>query len=140
MAGGADPIALVERHLDLSWNQGDVDALDEVWAQDAVVRLSPGLVLDGLDALKDHLRRSVAGYGERKLTVEDVVATDDTVAVRWTFEGLHAGEVLGVPATGRVLRVTGMDFYRVAGGKLSEEWIEVDALGLMGQLGLLPSS
>jgi steroid delta-isomerase-like uncharacterized protein len=133
----ADPKNLVERHLELAWDLGDIDALDEVWAPDAVVRMAPGITLEGLDALKDHLRRSVAGYSERRITVDDIVASGATVAVRWTFEGVHSGDVLGVAPTGKQLRITGMDFYRVADGKLAEEWIELDGLGLMAQLGLL---
>jgi hypothetical protein len=56
---------LVRRHIDLSWNKADFDALDQLWASDAVVHLWDGRTLDGLDALKKHLRASVSPWTDR---------------------------------------------------------------------------
>lgn len=134
---GEDNKRLVERHLDLSWNMGDFDALDEVWESNAVVHLAAGLTIEGLAALKEHLRVQVGAYSDRRLTIDNIVGEKDTVAARWSFHGVHTGEALGVSPTNRRVTITGMDFYRAADGKLVEEWIEANILGLMYQLGAL---
>ena len=128
---------LVERHLDLAWNVGDFTALDEVWAPDAVVHVVAGITLEGLPALQEHLAAQVSAYSKRNLTIADLVGEGNTVAARWSFQGLHTGEALGVAPTNRPVTITGMDFYRADDGKLVEEWIEANILGLMYQLGAL---
>ncbi|MGN6160279.1 MAG: ester cyclase [Marmoricola sp.] len=71
-------------------------------------------------------------------TVEDVIAADDKVVVRWTNAGTHVGEFAGIPATGGTFSIAGIDIYRVEGDLLAEHWHVVDQLSMLGQLGLLP--
>ena len=73
-------------------------------------------------------------------TIEDVVAEDDRVVVRWTNDGTHVGEFAGVPPTGRAFSIGGIDIYRVEDGLLREHWHQVDQLSMLGQLGLLPTA
>ena len=73
----------------------------------------------GLDALKEHLRGAVLPWSDRVCRVEELVGEGDMVANRWSFRA--AGP------SGDRMRMSGMDFYRVASGKLAEEWI---ALGV----------
>ena len=61
------------------------------------------------------------------------------MAVRQTWRGTHTGNFLGIPPTGKQVVFTSTEFYRVAGGKLAEEWVELDMLGLLQQLGAIPS-
>jgi hypothetical protein len=110
---------LVRRHIDLSWNDADFDALDEVWAVSCVVHLANGRDVTGLESLKEHLRGVVLPWTDRVCRIEDLVGEDDRVANRWSFEA--------VGPSGNRLSMTGMDFYRVADGELVEEWI---ALGI----------
>jgi steroid delta-isomerase-like uncharacterized protein len=74
-----------------------------------------------------------------RFTVEDVVAEGDRVVVRWRNDGTHVGEFAGAPATGRSFSIAGIDVYRVRDGLLAEHWHVVDQLGMLGQLGLLPT-
>ena len=60
------------------------------------------------------------------------------MAVRQTWRGTHTGDFLGIRATGRQVTFTSTEFYRVAGDKRAEEWIELDMLGLLQQLGAVP--
>jgi predicted ester cyclase len=69
---------------------------------------------------------------------EDLIAEGDKVAYRCTFRATHRGELMGVPATGKVVRYTGISIARLAGGKFVEEWTQEDHLGLMQQLGAIP--
>jgi ketosteroid isomerase-like protein len=111
--------ALVQRHIDLAWNEADFVALSEVWASDCVVHLANGRDVVGLDALTDHLRDAVLVWNDRDCRVEELVGEGDLVANRWSFRA--------VGPTGDPLSMTGMDFYRIADGRLAEEWI---ALGI----------
>jgi predicted ester cyclase len=72
--------------------------------------------------------------------IEDLVAEGDTVAVRVTMTVTHLGPFLGVAPTGRRVRYDGMDFFRFREGKTVEHWTATDDLGLMQQLGVVPSS
>ncbi len=59
---------------------------------------------------------------------------------RWTASGTHRSAFLGVPATGKQFAVTGITILRFAQGKIGEEWVNWDALGLMHELGTVPAS
>ena len=71
-------------------------------------------------------------------TVEDVVAENDRVVVRWTQAGTHVGEFLGIAPTGRTFTIPGIDIYRVSEGRLAEHWHVIDQLAMLQQLGLMP--
>jgi predicted ester cyclase len=71
------------------------------------------------------------------VTVHDQVAVEDKAATRWSATGNHAGDFAGVPATGRLVTVTGIHIHRVRYGRLIEHWEELDLLGVLRQLGVL---
>jgi predicted ester cyclase len=71
-------------------------------------------------------------------TIEDLIAEDDLVVVRWTNAGTHVGAFAGIPPTGRTFTIAGIDIYRVADEQLCEHWHVIDQLGMLAQLGLLP--
>ena len=72
-------------------------------------------------------------------SIDDIIAEDDRVVVRWTNSATHSGTFLGIPATGRSCRFAGIDIYRLEDGRLAERWHVVDQLSMLQQLGLLPS-
>jgi predicted ester cyclase len=73
-------------------------------------------------------------------TIEEQIAEGDKVATRWKGRGTHQGETeeLG-PPTGNRMEVTGISIERFSEGKVVEAWDSFDALGMMQQLGLIPS-
>ncbi len=75
-----------------------------------------------------------------RFTIEDVVAENDRVVVRWTNAGTHVGEFAGIPATGKTFTMSGIDIYSVVDGLLCEHWHVVDQLSMLAQLGLLPQA
>lgn len=72
------------------------------------------------------------------MTVDDILAEDDRVMVRWTFYGTQQGEFAGLPATQRQVSYTGVNIFRIADGKIVEIWDLLDSLSLWQQLGVLP--
>ncbi len=75
---------------------------------------------------------------EGKMTILQIIAEGDRVAVLWTGEGVNTGEGNGLPATGRPFKVTAMTMFRLKDGKIVEEWNVFDNYSLLSQLGLLP--
>jgi len=76
-------------------------------------------------------------FPDLKITVDKQVAEGDLVTVRWTARGTNTGAGNGLPATGRAVEITGTTLFRMADGRIAEEWTCADSLGLMRQLGLL---
>jgi steroid delta-isomerase-like uncharacterized protein len=72
--------------------------------------------------------------------LEDVVAEGNKVAVRFTITGTNRGEFQGIPPTGKQISIGGTDFLTLVDGKITEEWVSVDMMGWMQQLGVLPST
>jgi predicted ester cyclase len=67
-------------------------------------------------------------------TNEVLVAEGDKVVAHDTYRLEHVGEIAGIPPTGRELTATGIDIYRIADGKIVEQWYEMDLTGMLQQL------
>ncbi len=72
-------------------------------------------------------------------TVDFMVAEGECVSIRLTLNGTHAGEFMGVPASGNPLTLTANGIQRVVDGKITEQWVEFDSMSLMAQIGAMPS-
>jgi len=92
----------------------------------------------GLDGLKDILRAMRTGFPDIVFSIHEQIVEGDKVVSRFEWTGTHDGEFLGIPATGRPVRVWGMVIDRLEDGRIKETRILMDTLGLMGQLGVLP--
>jgi len=73
-----------------------------------------------------------------RVVVEDMIAEGDKVAVRYTLEGTHEGELFGVPPTGQRLSIKSISIEQVSDGKIREHWRITDTLDMMQQLGAIP--
>ncbi len=73
-----------------------------------------------------------------RMTVDETIAEDDRVMVRWTFYGTQVGEYAGLPPTNRQVVYSGINIFRVENGKIAEIWDISDRLWLWQQLGVLP--
>ena len=81
-----------------------------------------------------------SGFPDIKWTIEDMVTENDKVAVRFILRGTHQGTFFGVPATKKPIVVQAMNFYRLAGVQIIEEYGQPDMLGLLTQIGAIPQS
>lgn len=129
--------AVVRRLHEEVFVKGDVNAVDEIVAEDFVLH-EP----DGDHGREEHFKGMVpafrAAFPDLQFTFEDMIAEGDTVATRFTMHGTHEGEFMGIPPTGKEVRVSGMVFERVEDGKVQEGWVQRDNLGMMQQLGVIP--
>jgi predicted ester cyclase len=78
----------------------------------------------------------VEGFPDLQLTVEDAVGQGDLVAQRVHFAGTHTGVFQGLPPTRRKVEFSGLELNRFVDGRVAEHWFQLDALGLLQQLGL----
>jgi steroid delta-isomerase-like uncharacterized protein len=130
--------AHVRRFFDEVWSTGDITLRDSFLAADYRGHSAgnpESLDRDGWTAWFTGFR---AAFPDARFTVEDMVAEGDRVAARLTMRGTHNGPLMGAPATGREVVVTGMSIERIVDGKIVEGWNVNDALGMLGQLGMLP--
>ena len=139
-AGGAlsspeEAKALVLRYLEDVVGRRDLAVADAVFAPD--FRIAPDAA-PGPTGVANFLAGLLTAFPDLRVAVEDVIAEGDKVAARLTVSGTHRGVWRGFPPTGRAFRVGEMQLYRVAGGRLAERWAEVDRLGMLRQLSLLP--
>jgi predicted ester cyclase len=72
--------------------------------------------------------------------IEDQIAEGDKVVTRLTACGTHERDLPGIPRTGSKMKMTATVIHRIAGGKLVEKWSDKDVLGMLQQLGVIPSS
>lgn len=93
----------------------------------------------GLTALQQLLSSFFAAFPDLQVEVEDTVAQDDLVVARISMTGTHLGEFQGIPATGKRVAGVGTTIYRLADGRIVEEWWQLDLLSLMQQLDVMPS-
>ncbi|HKI02080.1 MAG TPA: ester cyclase [Thermoanaerobaculia bacterium] len=119
------------------WNTGDMTLADELLARDCLIQARVPFPIDfsrGPDAIRHLIFFYHLAFTEIRVTVEQTVAEDDMIVVRWTARGRHTGEIPGLPPTGRETVTTGIDMLRIAGGKIVEGWVSWDTLSLLEQL------
>ena len=92
--------------------------------------------MNGLDNIVPVLAGFVGALENIDSEVQDVIASDDLVALRLVVTATHTGNLLGIPATGRPVRWDAVDIYRVTDdGKISEQWAFEDMAAILSQLG-----
>lgn len=129
--------AIAKRFIQEVFVKADERAADELTSPDFVPHSWPG-VEPGVDSLKQAQRRVSAGLEDARMTIEDVIAEGDKVAVRLTSHGRHAGEFMGMSASGKEYDISEIHIFRIEDGKVAEHWRDADMLGMLRQLGALP--
>ncbi|MCZ7650320.1 MAG: ester cyclase [Thermoanaerobaculia bacterium] len=127
--------ALCARYVEAR-NREELTLLDEVYSPDVVVHdCSVPEPIRGLEALRAYYRGSHEGLPGLHFDLGNPMVDGEWMAVRWVLHGTHSGNLRGLPATGRAVRVEGMMVDRVVDGRIVEEWVDYDTLGLFFQLG-----
>ena len=129
---------VIRRLVDGVWTRRDMKVFDAVFA-DAFVDRTP---MPGVGADKAAFQQMVLGFqaafSDDHTAIDDLISEGDKVAWRWTYRGKNTGPLMGMPATGKPVSVTGITVDRIAGGQIIERWHMIDMPGLMQQLGAAP--
>jgi steroid delta-isomerase-like uncharacterized protein len=129
---------VVRRFIDEVFVAGHEAAVDELLAADFVPHTWPS-VEPGRDSFKAAMRRMAASLSGVTMSIDDMLAEGDRVAVRLTSRAVHNGELMGMAASGKPYTIQEVHIFRVAGGQIAEHWHVADMLGMLRQLGALPS-
>ncbi len=135
-----DNKAQVRRFYEEVFNQKKRAAIDEFSDPSYVDHTAPPGLPGGIEGQKQLIGMYLTAFPDLHLTVEDMIAEGDKVVSRWTASGTHPGEFMGIPPTGKQLIAKGIEINRIAGRKFVEHWMELDTLGLLQQLGVVPMS
>jgi predicted ester cyclase len=127
---------ITRRYFQELWNQNNPEVIDEILVPEVLAQASVQ-PFRGADAFRQRSKSLRSVYSEVSSTVEDQIAADDKVLVRWTFYGKHTGEYLSAKPTGKEAVATGMNLSRLAGDKIEEVWVESDDLDERQQLGVV---
>jgi steroid delta-isomerase-like uncharacterized protein len=131
--------AIARRFFDTAWNEGKL--LDELIAPDAIDHSTVGghpKDERGSESFRQIVGMFRHAMPDVHLNVEGEIYTGDMVVHRWSMTGTDTGGVMGMPPSNKKLRLTGMTIVRMRDGKIVERWAEVDQLGLLQQLGVVP--
>jgi predicted ester cyclase len=131
--------ALLRRLFEEGINQKKPGVIDEVIAPDFAIYDTPMGTLRGPAGFRQLISTFLTGLPDAHVTFEAEFADGDYVIHRGYFTGTHQGEFLGVAPTGKPVKVKTLDIWRVTNGKAVENWVQMDLLGLMQQLGSIPA-
>jgi steroid delta-isomerase-like uncharacterized protein len=130
------------RHFIEECNKGRAAAMavmDETCATNLVFHSITGNDIHGLKEYKQFDNEVYDAFPDVHFTIDDMVVEGDKLAMRSTTTGTHKGAFMGIPATNKKVTLWGIEIVRIVGGKIVEGWERVDTLGLMQQLGAIPT-
>lgn len=129
---------MVRRMFEQGINQKNSKVFDELIAPNYVNHNMPAPG-PGAEGFKQVLGMFTQAYPDFKVTLRDVLAEGDKVSTRGTGIGTHKGDFMGVKATGKRVEVEYIDIWRIQGGRFVENWVQIDMMGMMQQLGVAPA-
>jgi len=136
----ADNKAIIRRFVEDGLNKRNAALIDEVYSAEYLghdpERPTPRRIED--------LRQGMAGllgkvFPDAQYSIESLVAEGDLVVWHWTFRATHQGELMGIPPTGKPISFSGVNIFRMANGKVVEDWVYRDTVGMLRQLGAMPT-
>jgi steroid delta-isomerase-like uncharacterized protein len=140
-----DPKQLIHRFVEELWNERRLDVADAIFAKDCVThQLRSGVPTDavprGPQAIKEHVAGWIASFPDLRFSVEQMLSEGDRVVMQLLMEGTHQGAWLGIPASGKKMQIRMFTVHRVVQGKIVEDWVLVESLGVFQQLGIVPNT
>ena len=132
--------ALSRRAIEEVFVAGNLDVVDEIVSEDHV-HYDPAMPEEGhgREHFKEFASMYRSAFPDVHMQIEDRIAEGDRVATRWVASGTHEGELMGINPTGNRVTVVGTTIDRIANGQIAETWDNYDALGMMQQVGAIPS-
>ncbi len=127
------------RRIIEDFNKGELNSVVKLSAPDFVYHGAPPGVPPTREGWKQLLAMFRAAFPDIHFDIKHLIAEGDLAIVRFTGNGTHQGELMGVPATGREVAFSGVVILRFANGKMVERWEQFDMMGMMMQLGAIPA-
>jgi steroid delta-isomerase-like uncharacterized protein len=136
---------LIRRFVEELWNARRLDVADQIFSEDCVThQLRSGVLAEparrGPQAMKEHVSGWLTSFPDLRFTIEQMIAEQDRVVSLLAMEGTHQGAWMGISPTGKRLHIRMITIHRIANSKIAEDWVLVESLGLLQQLGVLPDT
>jgi steroid delta-isomerase-like uncharacterized protein len=134
---------IVRSFFEVVWNKRKLELADSIFDSKCYTHqlLSGELVnqvLRGPEEIKAHISEWLLGFPDLLFTVEQILAEGDRVCTQLFLDGTHTGEWNGIPPTGKHLNIRMMTIHLIQDGRIIEDWVIVESLGVFQQLGMLP--
>jgi predicted ester cyclase len=134
MTGSTQNSRVAHRIVD-TFVSGDTSVLEDVVAVDALDHTSPPGGTGGRAGLIEGIGFYRATFSDLEVTVEQELEAGDLVAIYGRISGIHSGDALGIPGTGKHVSFPYIDIFRVTDGQMVEAWHLEDIAGLLRQVG-----
>ncbi|MGA2121598.1 MAG: ester cyclase [Methanoregula sp.] len=133
-------IAIVRKFFEVGPSKGDLATAGALLHPEFSLHTPLPTPGPGIEEMNNVITTCRAAFAGLYVTIDDIMADGDRVIARFTARGTHNGEFMGVPPTGKAITLTAIEIFRIKDGKIAELWGEVNLMGLMQQLGMLPGS
>jgi steroid delta-isomerase-like uncharacterized protein len=130
--------AIVRKFFEEGPSKGNLSIADELLSPDFII-YGPLPASPGVEGINEIIITCRAAFEHLNVTIEDMIAENDKVVARFTARGIHKGNFMDLPATGKSIIMTGIEIFRIKDGKITEIWAEANLFGLMQQLGMIPA-
>lgn len=125
--------------IEKGFNQKDPNAFEAYFSPHLKDHSLPPGIPEGFEGRKMFYSTMLAAFPDMQVRLEDVFAEGDKLVSRWSARGTHNGDMMGIPPTGKQISVGGIAIDRFENGQSVEHWEVFDQMGLMQQLGVIPS-
>lgn len=130
-------VQLMRRWFKEVWNEGNKQTVYELLSPQAIGhgQLEDGSSIHGPAGFLPLVERIRGAFPDINIVVDDAFGAGDKVVVRWTANMTHSGDHLGMPATSKPVRLTGITIARIRDQQVIEGWDNWDQLGMLRQIG-----
>ena len=130
-------VTLMRRWFKEVWNEGKMQTVNELLARDAVGigEVEDGVPVRGPAEFIPFVERIRGAFPDINTAIDDIFGSEDKVVVRWSASMTHKGDHLGMVATHKPVRLTGMTIVRISNGQIAEGWDNWDQLAMLKQIG-----
>jgi len=131
--------SIVRRWVEEGWNSQKAGLIDELFTENFYQHETGPESVTNREALKPFHAAYLSAFPDLHFTIEDLIAEGDKVAWRFMATGTNKGSLMGAPASGKSINVTGTITFHFDGSRIAEAWLNLDTMGLLQQVGLLPA-
>ena len=131
--------SIVHRWVEEGWNKHNVALIDQLYSPAYYQHETGPETVNSSEALKQFVSGYLSAFPDLQFTIDDLVAEGDRVVWRFVASGVNSGPFMGGPATGKPVAVAGIIIFRLENSRIAEGWLNLDMLGLLQQLGLIPA-
>lgn len=130
--------SIVRRWVEEGWNKRNTALIDQLFTPNFYQQETGPESVNSREALKPFVAGYLSAFPDLQFTIEDLIAEGDKVVWRFKATGHQNGALMGMPASGKAVAVTGTITFRLENSRMAEAWLNLDVLGLLQQVGIIP--